>query len=54
MSEYRGLCPECLEEENYSETLTNGLCLNCYTQIQEEIKLADIEARLNYEDGYGI
>lgn len=45
------ICPLCLEDEVYSKTLTDGLCLNCYNIQQEENRLAYIEARLDYEEG---
>jgi len=48
-AEYRGLCPHCGKDEIYSEVLTDGLCLTCYTRNQEEMRLADIEAELDYE-----
>ena len=49
--EFKGWCPECGEEEIYSETLTDGLCLNCYYQKQEDVKFMEIEARIDYEEG---
>jgi len=49
MPEYRGLCPQCGEDEIYSKTLTEGLCLTCYTRNKEEMRLADIESELDYE-----
>lgn len=49
--EPKKICPQCEEEEVYSETLTNGLCLNCYVRNREESRLADIEAELDYYDG---
>lgn len=52
MSEYRGLCPECGEDEIYSETLTDGLCLTCYTIRQKENSEVYIEAEIDYELGY--
>ena len=31
------LCPVCNKFEIYSETLTNGWCLNCHHQHEEDI-----------------
>jgi hypothetical protein len=52
MSEFKGWCKDCQEEEIYSETLTKGLCLNCYNKLQNEIYLMEIEYRHDYEEGY--
>jgi hypothetical protein len=54
MKEYKGLCPQCHEEEIYSHALTKGLCLNCYSINQEEEKRAYIEAENDYWDGCSI
>lgn len=48
------LCKVCYEDEVYSETLTNGMCLNCYQELKEEYRLADIESECDYYAGYGI
>ena len=51
MAEFKGWCPECGDEEVYSEVLTKGLCLNCYNRLQEESRLIEIECRHDYEEG---
>lgn len=44
------ICPRCNEFEIYSETLTNGLCLNCYYNLEEEYKQMEIECMHDYYD----
>lgn len=41
----------CGRFEIYSKTLTNGLCLNCYHQLQEEERMVEIECMHDYESG---
>lgn len=48
------LCRFCGDEVYGDGFLTNGLCLNCYYQLQEESRLSDIEAEHDYYEGYGI
>jgi hypothetical protein len=45
------ICPRCFEFEVYSQSLTNGLCLNCHHNLQEENRLMEIEFRHDYEEG---
>lgn len=46
--DYKGLCPQCGEDEIYSKELTDGLCLNCYVINEEENRFAYIEAENDY------
>lgn len=48
---YKGLCPQCQEDEIYSETLTHGLCLNCHYQNVKEIREMEIECEHDYYQG---
>lgn len=46
------LC-SCGEFEIYSETLTNGMCLNCYHNVQEEIREMNLECELDRAEREG-
>lgn len=37
------VCPQCNEDQVYSQTLTHGLCLNCHYDNEREIRLMEIE-----------
>lgn len=54
MQNIKSMCKMCSDEPVYSKTLTDGMCLNCYQNLKEENRLADIECSHDYYDGCGI
>lgn len=54
MQDIKSICKICGDESVYSETLTNGMCLNCYQNLKEENGSSDIERECDYYDGCGI
>ena len=46
-NEFKEQCPQCQEDDVYSETLTNGLCLNCHYDNEREYREMDIEYDLH-------